>query len=308
MTNPDRTQPMSGNSYAWLRKPLIILALCALWEIAVRGLHVNPLLFPTFSDVAVHLAHGLGIGGSGELWSYIWDTLSVLLQSYAISVVLAIILTGLAVSSGWARDALATLTGIFQPLPSIALLPMAILWFGFSRESVIFVVVMAMIWPIASSLTVGFATVSPTLVRLGQNYELSRVGLMTNVLLPSALPMMIAGPEGRLGVRLAYGGRGGAGVRRNRQRRRHWMVYQQQPSVHEHRGRLCRNHSRRCGRLVDGESVSRGSAGDDASMGDRSGLTGGRERKQKGVRKAWDHSKASRYWKSKPLARCRGAA
>ena len=193
MTNRDRTQSRSGNSYARLRKPLIIVALCALWEIAVRGLHVNPLLFPTFSDVVVHLARGLGIGGSGELWSYIWDTLSVLLQSYAISVVLAIILTGLAVSSGWARDALATLTGIFQPLPSIALLPMAILWFGFSRESVIFVVVMAMIWPIASSLTVGFATVSPTLVRLGQNYELSRFGLMANVLLPSALPMMIAG-------------------------------------------------------------------------------------------------------------------
>ena len=193
MTSPDRALRMSGSFYEKLRKPLIILALCALWEIAVRGLNVNPLLFPAFSDVVVHLARGLGIGGSGELWSYIWDTLSVLLESYAISVVLAIILTGLAVSSGWARDVLTTLTGIFQPLPSIALLPMAILWFGFSQESVVFVVVMAMIWPIASSLTVGFATVSPTLVRLGQNYELSRLGVMTNVLLPSALPMMIAG-------------------------------------------------------------------------------------------------------------------
>lgn len=178
---------------AWLRKPVIIVLLCAAWELAVRGLDVNPLLFPPFSEVARHLLSGLGLGGSGELWAYIWDTLSVLLQAYMLSVALAIVMTGLAVSSGWARDVLTTLTGIFQPLPSIALLPMAILWFGFSRESVIFVVVMSMIWPIASSLTVGFATVSPTLVRLGRNYELSRVGLMTNVLLPSALPMMIAG-------------------------------------------------------------------------------------------------------------------
>ena len=193
MTTASGAAQASSFSFARLRKPLIIVALCALWEIAVRGLHINPLLFPTFSDVAVHLLEGLGIGGSGELWSYIWETMSVLLESYAISVLLAIVLTGLAVSSGWARDVLATLTGIFQPLPSIALLPMAILWFGFSRESVVFVVVMAMIWPIASSLTVGFATVSPTLVRLGRNYELSRIGLMTNVLLPSALPMTIAG-------------------------------------------------------------------------------------------------------------------
>ncbi|MGE0748998.1 MAG: ABC transporter permease [Variibacter sp.] len=175
------------------RKPIIIILLCAAWEVTVRGLGVNPLLFPPFSVVVMNLLAGLGIGGSGELWSYIGDTLSVLLQAYALSVGLAIVLTGLAVSNRWARDLLTTLTGIFQPLPSIALLPMAILWFGFSRESLIFVVVMSMLWPIASSLTVGFATVSPTLVRLGRNYELSNLGLMTNVLLPSALPMMIAG-------------------------------------------------------------------------------------------------------------------
>jgi NitT/TauT family transport system permease protein len=193
MTDVNSASRTPGLSFEKFRKPLIIVALCVLWEAVVRGLHVNPLLFPTFSDVAIQLLRGLGIGGSGELWAYIWDTLSVLLQAYAISVILAIILTGLAVSNGWARDVLATLNGIFQPLPSIALLPMAILWFGFSRESVVFVVVMAMTWPIASSLTVGFATVSPTLVRLGRNYELSRIGLMVNVLLPSALPMMIAG-------------------------------------------------------------------------------------------------------------------
>jgi NitT/TauT family transport system permease protein len=106
---------------------------------------------------------------------------------------LAVIITGLAVSNKWMRELLSVLTGIFQPLPSIALLPMAILWFGFSRQSVVFVVVMAMIWPIASSLTVGFATISPTLYRLGRNYELSPFRLMTEVLLPAALPMMISG-------------------------------------------------------------------------------------------------------------------
>lgn len=178
---------------ATFRKPLIILLLCVGWELSVRLLHVNPLLFPPFSQVAVTLLHGLGFGGSGELWAYIGDTLSVLLVAYAISIGFAIVLTGLAVTSLWARDVLTVLTGIFQPLPSIALLPMAILWFGFSRESLIFVVVMAMTWPIASSLTVGFATVSPTLIRLGQNYELSKLKLMGHVLLPSAMPMMISG-------------------------------------------------------------------------------------------------------------------
>lgn len=175
------------------KKLIVILALCATWEATVRLLQVNPLLFPPLSTVTVKLLSGLGVGGDGELWRYIWETLSVILQSFGISVALAIVITGLAVANGWVRETLSVLTGIFQPLPSIALLPMAILWFGFTRESLVFVVVMAMVWPIASSLTVGFATISPTLFRLGHNYELSHSRLMTEILLPAALPMMISG-------------------------------------------------------------------------------------------------------------------
>jgi NitT/TauT family transport system permease protein len=127
------------------------------------------------------------------LWSYIWQTLSVILQSFAISILLAVVLTSLALVSKLAKDFLFVVTGMFQPLPSIALLPMAILWFGFSRESLVFVVVMSMVWPVASSLTVGFATVSRTLVSLGRNYELGAVGTLVQIMLPAALPMLISG-------------------------------------------------------------------------------------------------------------------
>ncbi|WBY01060.1 ABC transporter permease subunit [Ramlibacter tataouinensis] len=175
------------------KKFIVILALCAAWEGAVRLFDVNPLLFPPLTTVAAKLLSGLGLGGNGELWRYIWETLSVILQSFGISMALAIVITGLAVANGWVRETLSVLTGIFQPLPSIALLPMAILWFGFTRESLVFVVVMAMVWPIASSLTVGFATISLTLFRLGRNYELGHIRLMTEILLPAALPMMISG-------------------------------------------------------------------------------------------------------------------
>ena len=176
------------------KKLIVLLALALAWEAAVRLLNVNPLLFPPLSKVVANLAAGLGLGGgSGELWRYIWETLSVIVQSFGISVLLAVVITGLAVANNWVRELLSVLTGIFQPLPSIALLPMAILWFGFSRESLVFVVVMAMTWPIASSLTVGFATISPTLLRLGRNYELGYLRLMTEILLPAALPMMISG-------------------------------------------------------------------------------------------------------------------
>jgi len=175
------------------RKLIVVCAIFLVWELIVRLGNVNPLLFPAFSDVVGNLMRGLGVGGQPELWGYIWETLSVILQSFALSVMLAILLTSLALASTLAKDFLSVITGMFQPLPSIALLPMAILWFGFSRESLVFVVVMSMVWPIASSLTVGFATVSPTLVRLGRNYELGHIGTLVQIMLPAALPMMIAG-------------------------------------------------------------------------------------------------------------------
>lgn len=175
------------------RKFIVIVALFLIWEAAVRLGHVNHLLFPPFSDVAIRLIEGLGIGGKPDLWGYIWSTLSVILEAFGISIILAIILTGLAISNSWAKEFLSVVTGMFQPLPSIALLPIAILWFGFSRESLIFVVIMSMVWPIASSLTVGFATVSPTLVRLGKNYELSPTGTLVQIMLPASLPMLISG-------------------------------------------------------------------------------------------------------------------
>jgi NitT/TauT family transport system permease protein len=174
-----------------VKKTIVLIGLCLVWELTVRLLHVNKLLFPPISEVATRLFHGLAPGG--ELWGYIWETISVILQSFFLSILIAVIVTGLAVTNAWMREVLSVMTGTFQPLPSIALLPMAILWFGFSRDSLVFVVVLAMIWPIASSLTVGFATISPTLMRLGRNYELGRFSMMTQILLPAALPMMISG-------------------------------------------------------------------------------------------------------------------
>ena len=62
------------------KKLVVIIALALVWEISVRALNVNPLLFPPLSAVTVKLLAGLGLGGNGELWRYIWETLSVILQ------------------------------------------------------------------------------------------------------------------------------------------------------------------------------------------------------------------------------------
>ena len=117
----------------------------------------------------------------------------MLLQGYLAGVLLAFALTTLAVSTQIGRDLLDTLTSMFNPLPSIALLPLALIWFGLGDGSVIFVLVHAVLWSVALNTHAGFRALSPTLRMVGQNYGLSAVGFITKILIPGAFPGILTG-------------------------------------------------------------------------------------------------------------------
>ena len=176
------------DSSAWRQAALLAL-LAALWEIAARAAG-NDLLLPTFTAAAGALWEGLA---SGELLQRAFISLRLLLQGYALGVALALGLTALATSSRWGRDLLSSLTAMFNPLPAIALLPLALLWFGLGSGSLIFVLVHAVLWPLALAASAGFAAVPETLRMAGRNYGLRGPRYVAQILLPAALPAILSG-------------------------------------------------------------------------------------------------------------------
>jgi ABC-type nitrate/sulfonate/bicarbonate transport system permease component len=98
------------------------VVLAVLWE-AVARYQDNDLLLPSFLQTAAALWDGLL---SGELPAKVGVSLVVLLKGYLLGIVLAFGLTSLAVSTQLGRDLLGTLTSMFNPLPAIALLPLAL--------------------------------------------------------------------------------------------------------------------------------------------------------------------------------------
>lgn len=106
---------------------------------------------------------------------------------------LALLFSALAISTRLGRDLLSTLTAMFNPLPAIALLPLALLWFGLGQGSLIFVLVHSVMWPIALNTWSGFQGVPETLRMAGRNYGLSGPRLVLNILIPAALPAIISG-------------------------------------------------------------------------------------------------------------------
>ena len=147
-------------------------------------------MLPTFSATARALFEGLG---SGELVGKTITSLQILVQGYAAGVGLAFVLTSLAVSTRFGRDLLDTLTSMFNPLPAIALLPIALLWFGLGRGSLVFVLIHSVLWPLALNTYAGFQAVPDTLRMAGRNYGLRGVRYVLQILVPAALPAILSG-------------------------------------------------------------------------------------------------------------------
>ncbi|TDV60614.1 ABC transporter permease [Pseudomonas sp. LP_7_YM] len=174
---------------SWVRKSVILIALAVLWEIVAR-IQGNDLLLPSFLDTAKAFIDGIV---TGELLAKVWISLTVLIKGYLIGIVLAFGLTTLAVSTQLGRDLLGTLTAMFNPLPAIALLPLSLLWFGLGENSLIFVLVHSVLWALALNTYAGFLGVSETQRMAGRNYGLKGLRFVWYILIPAALPSILAG-------------------------------------------------------------------------------------------------------------------
>ena len=176
-----------GNS--GLRKAALLVLLGIIWEGYARKID-NPLLFPTFSATVEAFVRAIA---SGVIPERTWASIRVLLQGYSVGLVLAALLTAFATASRVGTDLLETLTAMFNPLPSIALLPLAVLWFGLGNGSLIFVLIHAVLWSVALNTHAGFRSVSQTLRMVGRNYGLSGPRYVTQILIPAAFPNILTG-------------------------------------------------------------------------------------------------------------------
>ncbi|TFW33817.1 ABC transporter permease [Massilia horti] len=172
-----------------VRKALILVLLIVAWEVGARALG-NELLFPTFVSTVEALFKGIV---SGDLLIKIWTSLKVLVWGYAIGIVLAGVLTAIGIASRIGTDFLETMTSMFNPLPAIALLPIALIWFGLGNGSLIFVLVHSVLWAVALNTHSGFRAVSNTLRMVGKNYGLGGFAYVTRILIPAAFPSILTG-------------------------------------------------------------------------------------------------------------------
>jgi NitT/TauT family transport system permease protein len=186
-------KPLSGRerlaNVGAVRKFALLVVLAAIWEAYARWLD-NPLLLPAFSATMAAFYDAIA---SGELPGKALTSMKVLLAGYAAGILCAATLTVVAISTRVGTDLLELLTSMFNPLPAIALLPLALIWFGLGYGSIVFVIIHSVLWAVALNAHSGFLSVSTTLRMVGRNYGLSGLRYVGQILIPAAFPSILTG-------------------------------------------------------------------------------------------------------------------
>jgi NitT/TauT family transport system permease protein len=186
-------RPLSVWERAWnngaIRKTVLLAALALVWQLYAMRL-ANPLLIPTFTDTVLAFRDAILGGG---LLGKAWYSIRILLIGYAAGLALAALLTTLAITSRIGTDLVESLTAMFNPLPAIALLPLALIWFGLGTGSLVFVLIHSVLWAVALNTHSGFMAVSNTLRMVGRNYGLRGLPYVAKILVPAAFPSILTG-------------------------------------------------------------------------------------------------------------------
>ncbi|HTI14923.1 MAG TPA: hypothetical protein VL461_10180 [Dictyobacter sp.] len=141
----------------WLRYVLTGMSIILVWQLYVSLSGVSQLLVA--SPIATVQALITDIG-NGQLPSATLVSLQNLGIGMSIGIIVGLALASLSTFSSFGRNLLTVLTAIFSPLPGIAILPLAMLWFGLSPAAIIFVVVFGSVWPISANTETGFRTIN----------------------------------------------------------------------------------------------------------------------------------------------------
>ena len=184
---------MANKSQAtFYHKALFVLILLILWETVARMKFFNPLVFPSVTSIIEAFVKGVSSGLLVEKTAY---SLYLIMKGLLFSLLAAVLLSSLAMMSRVAENIIDVLNSILHPLPGIALLPVAILWFGIGEGSIIFIIIHSVLWPMVVNFMTGFKTMPKIYLDVGKNIGLRGFSLLWGVMLPASLPYLLSGTK-----------------------------------------------------------------------------------------------------------------
>ncbi len=198
------------------RSVLVPLVLLAIWEGVSRAGWVSPLVLPPPSAVAVRwwayltpaqprdaaATSWLAWAVSGELPRDAAASLLRIAIGFAVGAGLALPL-GLAMGS-WpiVHQLFNPVVQLLRPIPPIAFIPLAILWFGLGSPPALFLIALGAFFPVLMNTVAGVRAVDAIYLRAARNLGAGQWTLFRRIVLPAAMPFVLTGV--RVGIGVAF--------------------------------------------------------------------------------------------------------
>jgi ABC-type nitrate/sulfonate/bicarbonate transport system permease component len=184
-------------------KPLSLLAVILFWQALALlngAIHFyNPKLFPSPADIALA---GWALAEKGDLQRHLAASVGRVAIGFLIAAPIAILLGVMVAKLRLFETIVDPLVEALRPIPTLALLPIIILWFGIGETSKVFFIAYSCFFVIFTTTVLGVRNVDPVLVRAAQSLGLSRLRVYRHVIFPSALPDVLVGL--RLGLSVGF--------------------------------------------------------------------------------------------------------
>lgn len=181
----------------WARGFALPLVLVIGWEVLSRSGFFPPNLLPAPSAV---LATIWDLASSGALFRHIGITLYRVVLGFLLGSAAATLLGALTGYSRLFHDLLDPLLQSLRNIPSLAWVPLFILWMGIYETSKIALIAVGVFFPVYLNLMSGVQGVDRKLVEVGKVYRLNSLQLVRRVFLPATLPAYIVGLRSGLGL------------------------------------------------------------------------------------------------------------
>jgi ABC-type nitrate/sulfonate/bicarbonate transport system permease component len=180
----------SARTIVWLQGLAGLAGFAALLEIVPQSGLVSPYYLPPFSTIVMAL---FGEFNRAEFWTALGDTLEAWAIGLAISLVAGIVI-GIAIgSSHFLRTLTNSTIEFLRPIPSVALIPLAVLLFGSKIQSTLVLVVYASFWQVLIQVLYGVQDVDPVARETARCYGLGRWAQIRYVIWPTTLPYLMTG-------------------------------------------------------------------------------------------------------------------
>jgi ABC-type nitrate/sulfonate/bicarbonate transport system permease component len=183
------------NWTGWLVFGLFLL----LWECGSRASPKLQLYIPPVSQIVVALSHLIV---SGQVTTHLFTTLRRFLEGYLLAAVIAVTV---GVALGYFRFAHSLTEMVIEflrPMPSVAIIPVAILLLGIGDSMILAVTVYASTWPILVNTIDGVRHIERTLIDTGRTFGLARRRILWQIVLPAASPYIVTGLRVSLSIAL----------------------------------------------------------------------------------------------------------